>query len=256
MSCLSCKYNLLSIAALMTAALTSCARIFPPNEDGVPAVKYHRHEELRHHEVTLSAGFLNLALTEDLEKQQQIYDDLQLTNDDWIWPRPTLSFMYYYHFNDRVAVGFEAGGYWWKRHYDNDWYSENKYWAEWNRYTDFRDAWKYRHPGQVFPWSDWQPAEEPYDEVRVAMYKTFFMPSVKYTWARYPSTTLYNRFSLGVLYDYTRVAGKAYPSFREWRICPYLTLFGLDFGKGALHGFFEIGVGVQGFLSAGISYRF
>ena len=89
----------------------------------------------------------------------------------------------------------------------------------------------------------------------------FLMPSLKYNWAYFRRASLYNRFALGVSYQHLRTDSRDLPALvqtdlHDWHLAIHITFIGLDFGAGPLHGFCEFGVGANGFLTAGLSYRF
>ena len=81
------------------------------------------------------------------------------------------------------------------------------------------------------------------------------MTRVIFNYMRKPVLTLYSGASIGATVDLSNstINGRK-DSERKLKPAGQLTLFGLRAGK-ALSGFFEFGVGTNGIVTAGISYR-
>lgn len=256
------KYSLLGAVCLAAAALTSCRTIFERGEEGVAAVRYHRPGELQRHEVAAHVGIWSpLGSKYYDDAAERITKSTNLEIPSLGRPHYTIGGSYHYHFNDRLALGFETGLIWCNQRYDNSLSNRQHELQAIQRYGEFREAWMQTHPDQVFPWNDWKPTALPEEYAIIRDRLIFLMPSLKYNWAYFRRASLYNRFALGVSYQHLRTDSRDLPALvqtdlHDWHLAIHITFIGLDFGAGPLHGFCEFGVGANGFLTAGLSYRF
>lgn len=77
-----------------------------------------------------------------------------------------------------------------------------------------------------------------------------FMPTVKASWYRSEDYALYSRVALGVALEMYNFDGK---DKQDVLLGFQFTPVAVEIGRGNLHGFFELGFGHQGILTAGVS---
>lgn len=77
------------------------------------------------------------------------------------------------------------------------------------------------------------------------------MPTLKASWHRRSGYSLYSRVALGAALEMYDANGE---SKSETQFAFQLTPIALQVGKGKIHGFFELGFGYQGILTAGVSF--
>lgn len=206
------------------------------------------------HEVRLALGLGNL----DEKTCDQIYDELY---DNYRMEGATiigrfhrsLSVSYDYHINRRWAVGVLCGLNHWRREMNNGGYCDLLNWA----WRDLSDYWLYKgDAGKALFYKELR-APFCYGEMTHQMY--YAMPTVKYTWM-IKDTEVYSGLALGVAYRHLcfkgHFDGVPYSTDRsKWKLGTQVTLLGVRWGKEHWGGFFELGVGHQGYFIGGISYR-
>lgn len=168
------------------------------------------------------------------------------------------SLSYYYHLNDRWAVGMIAGTGTRPNGYEG--------------YMDPDPNWKQGWP------SDW-PTDTPPEVFVGNMESTswFFLPSAKYYWGFTPGARVYSKAAVGLMsqhnwfepfdlpndtyFGYTNAARKAisegsHLSERRWHLAGQLSPFGVEVGSSWLRFFVELGYGMEGIFTMGWSCHF
>ena len=136
---------------------------------------------------------------------------------------------YYYHFNNRLALGatfgFNIGG-----NYIED-----------------------ETPDYTLPYRN---------EGNIHYRLLYLLPSVKYTWAHLTHASFYSRVAIGPAYRWLRFEGEYERNElcidrSGWQVSGYFAPIGIDAGRKHVHGFLECNVGsVLQLVTAGISFRF
>ena len=87
------------------------------------------------------------------------------------------------------------------------------------------------------------------------------MPELRFSYLNHPHVTLYSAVAAGatLFVGHENLSLETYDG-QWWRLSTFptfqLTAFGIRAGGEHLFGSFELGVGIQGFVSGGIGYAF
>ena len=101
-------------------------------------------------------------------------------------------------------------------------------------------------------------------------YTTFYslMPAIKWYYTAKPNFGVYSKLAVGAMAIHSgaittgsegnngEVVTETTPASTSWMIAFQLATVGLDFGSPEIKGFVELGLGMQGLITAGIKYSF
>ena len=233
-----------------TDSVTSFAPEAAPNYN----LKKKKPKKLLRHDLRLGLGIGNA----DSAAGDKLWDELQeqyhLDGESFANMYASISGSYYYHLNRNWALGALFGWNDYRGQLSNSEYSYNMH-ERWDYLSEF---WLRRGDfGKALFYKD---LEIPYNSGTLKHHVYYALPAVQYTWKR-EASEVYSGLALGVAYRHLCfngiIDGEDISIDRsKWKLGAQITLFGVRWGNDQLGGFFELGVGHQGILIGGISYRF
>lgn len=222
------------LLTLSFLTILACPLAAQDTENGhINRFKYHR-SFFQRHEFGLTAGLFTRVdrfdRFEDYARDQQAR---YLLDKDRFFNRFsfTLGGHYLYHFNDRIAVGALVS------------------WTT----TDGFSVTHSEYEAPTTPQGNWRLLETWRGSINGNYFSV--MPTVKYTWLIGKHITLYSKAGIGGDIEWFRFDGARVGAHNKinFRLGFQVTPIGINFGKGPVRFFSEIGYGSAAVLTAGVS---